>query len=204
MDKDRNKGRRPRTNRRDKTTVVDNTIPRAWERDPILVVDPEPLNYVVPITPTDESVSVKSATPEIILLDDGNLPIEIMTDLIFEDIGGQELIDISRNDLINGETTSYQLIKNLSLLQQQYNPNNILGLQQTSDKYFENFPIKLNLRAESTNIYRDPNTGNIVIELNDLSSDEEVEVQIATSGIIDEVDLIWLLTKARALLGNTC
>ena len=192
----RNRGGRPGDKPREDNTeetkvVIDSpTVPRAWERNPIPVVDPEPITQIVPIVPADESISVKSATPEIILLDDGDLPIEIMTDLIFEDIGGHELIDISRNDLINGETLSYQLIKNLSLLQQQYNPNNIIGLQQTSNKYFDNFPIKLDLKASNTVIYRDSATGNIIIELTDIAEDEEVEVQIATNGIIDEVDLI--------------
>lgn len=193
MDKDDDKDKKKpinkrRAKRKQKDTV--GTVPKAWERDPILVVDPEPINQVIPVTPPSVTQSVKSATPEIILMDDEALPIEIMTDLIFEDIGGQELIDISRNDIINGETISYQLIKNLSLVQQQYNPNNILSLQQTSDKYFNNFPIKLNLRADSTVIYRNSSDRGIVIELTDIADDEEVEVQIATNGIIEEVDLI--------------
>jgi len=191
MDKDENSKKpinKRRAKRKEKNTS--GTVPRAWERDPILVVDPEPINQVIPVTPPSITQSIKSATPEIILIDDEALPIEIMTDLIFEDIGGQELIDISRNDIINGETISYQLIKNLSFIQQQYNPNNILSLQQTSDKYFNNFPIKLNLRADSTVIYRNSQTGGIIIELNDIAEDEEVEVQIATNGIIEEVDLI--------------
>jgi len=191
MDRDEEKKKpinKRRAKRKEKSTG--GTVPRAWERDPISVVDPEPINQVIPVTPPSVTQSVKSATPEIILMDDEALPIEIMTDLIFEDIGGQELIDISRNDIINGETIAYQLIKNLSLVQQQYNPNNILSLQQTSDKYFNNFPIKLNLRADSTVIYRNASDRGITIELTDIADDEEVEVQIATNGIIEEVDLI--------------
>ena len=74
-----------------------------------------------------DSSSVKPATPEIILFNDDAMPIEIMTDLIFEDIGGQELATISRHDIINGQKIIYNPIKNLSDLYLQYNPNNVLS-----------------------------------------------------------------------------
>ena len=46
---------------------------------------------------------VKPATPDIILFDNESVPIEVMTDLIFENIGGQELINIVRSDIVNGQ-----------------------------------------------------------------------------------------------------
>ena len=48
--------------------------------------------------------AVKIATPDLIIRDSETMSIEIMTDLIFEDIGGQELATISRHDLV---TVSY-------------------------------------------------------------------------------------------------
>ena len=102
-----------------------------------------------PQTPSSTSVSnsappnpVKTAPIDTVLFNDDSMSIEIMADLIFEDIGGHELINIARNDIINGQQVSYTPIKNLGLIQQKYNPNNILGLQATSEKYFANFPIK--------------------------------------------------------------
>ena len=61
-----------------------------------------------PITPSTVSKitikpQVKSATPDIVLFNDDTVPIETMTDLIFEKIGGQELINIARSDTINGQ-----------------------------------------------------------------------------------------------------
>ena len=92
-----------------------------------------------PQTPASNSVSnkmpvnpVKTAPIDTVLFNDDSLSIEIMADLIFEDIGGHELINIARNDIINGQQISYTPIKNLGLIQQKYNPNNILGLQATS------------------------------------------------------------------------
>ena len=107
-----------------------------------------------PQTPSSTSVSnkipaspVKTAPIDTVLFNDDSMSIEIMADLIFEDIGGHELINIARNDIINGQQISYTPIKNLGLIQQKYNPNNILGLQATSEKYFANFPISLKRRS---------------------------------------------------------
>ncbi len=149
-------------------------------------------------TPTASSASttqVKSATKDIIIFDDEAIPVALMADLIFEDIGGQELINIARRDTVNGQKISYQPIKNLSSIEQQYNPNNIVSLQSTSDKYFANFPIKLDDKIPETGggtggdyVYIDTVTGNLVVEAVNLESDEQIEIQIARSGTIYETD----------------
>jgi len=120
-----------------------------------------------------------------------------MTDLIFENIGGQELINIARNDTVNGQILSYQPIKNFTKIQQQYNPNNIVGLQNTSDKYFLNFPIKLETKLlgegdgagpDGAYVYIEEDTGDLIIELINLEPDEQLEVQISVSGTIYEAE----------------
>ena len=150
----------------------------------------------IPITPSTVSKitikpQVKSATPDIVLFNDDTVPIEVMSDLIFEDIGGQELLSISRSDTINGQEISYQPIKNLTAIQQQYNPNNILGLQTTSDKYFSNFSIKFDARIPSTgpNVYIEDVTGDLIIDVANMADDEQVEVEITVSGTIYEVTI---------------
>jgi len=119
-----------------------------------------------------------------------------MADLIFENIGGQELINITRSDIVNGQKISYQPIKNLSSIQQRYNPNNILSLQQTSDKYFAGFSIKLEDKIPNQgngingeNIYIEESTGDLIIEFININSDEQIELQITTDGTIYEADL---------------
>ena len=138
---------------------------------------------------------VKTAPIDTVLFDDESLPIEIMTDLIFENIGGHELINVARNDIVNGQQVSYQPIKNLSSIQQQYNPNNILSLQSTSDKYFANFSIKLENKIpdpgtgpNGKHVYLDDDTGNMIIEAINLESDEQIQVEITTSGTIYEAE----------------
>jgi hypothetical protein len=138
---------------------------------------------------------VKTATTDIILFDDQSTSVESMADLIFENIGGQELVNIARNDTINGQDISYQPIKNIKSLQQAYNPNNILGIQKTSDKYFAGFPISFDQKFPNNgsglngeNIYVDE-LGNLVIEAIGLNTDEQIEVQLSTSGTIYIVQL---------------
>ena len=155
----------------------------------------------VPLTPNilGLGVGMRSVEPvltapiDTILYNDDSLPIEIMTDLIFENIGGQELINIARNDTVNGQTIIYQPIKNLTTIQQQYNPNNIVSLQATSDKYFQNFSIKFDEKVPDdgtgpggAHVYIDPITGELVVEAINLKSDEQIEVEITISGTIYE------------------
>ena len=138
---------------------------------------------------------VKTATKDIILFDDGTVPIDLMADLIFEDIGGQELINIARRDTVNGQKVIYQPIKNLSSVEQQYNPNNLISLQSTSDKYFANFSIKLDDKIPQVGggpggdyVYIDTLTGNLIVEAVNLEIDEQIEIQVARSGTIYEAD----------------
>jgi hypothetical protein len=154
-----------------------------------------------PLTPSTIGIAVsgktvdpvKSAPIDTILYNNEALPIEIMTDLIFENIGGQELINIARNDTVNGQQIIYQPIKNLTAVQQQYNPNNIVSLQATSDKYFQNFSIKFDEKVPDegtglggSHVYIDPITGELVVEAINLNSDEQIEIEITISGTIYE------------------
>jgi hypothetical protein len=151
---------------------------------------------VAPVVQAPPTPPVKTAPIDTVLFNDDEVPIEVMSDLIFEDIGGHELINIARNDIINGQDISYQPIKNLTSLQQQYNPNNILSVQSTSDKYFSNFAIKLENKTPNvgngpfgSNVYIDPLTGNMIVDAINLETDEQIEIEITLSGTIYEADL---------------
>jgi hypothetical protein len=145
-------------------------------------------------TPEQKNKDVKSATTDIILFDDDSTPIEIMKDLIFENIGGQELINIVRSDVINGQNVIYQPIKNLTNLFFQYNPQNILALQDIDSNYFKKFPINFANRVpecgtgpDCSKVYIDAETGNLVINVVNLGPDEQVEVSIVADGeVLDD------------------
>ena len=160
-----------------------------------LKVSPTPPTPTLPVTVSPPPPPIKTATLDIILFDEESVPTDGMFDQIFENIGGQELISITRSDIINGQKISYQPIKNLSAIQQRYNPNNILSLQQTADKFFAGFSIKLEDKIPETgngtngeNVYINA-TGDLIIELINVNPDEQVETQISLSGTIYEADL---------------
>lgn len=177
------------------------------EKKKIIVVQPPSYPPVSPTPPTPALVNipvsvmpvvqpVKTAPIDTVLFNEDDVPIQVMQDLIFENIGGQELISIARNDTINGQNIIYQPIKNLTAIQQEYNPNNIVALQDTSDKYFQNFSIKIENKVPTEptgpngeHVYIDIETGSLVIEAVNLASDEQIEVEITTSGTIYEAEL---------------
>ena len=156
-----------------------------------------------------DNTSVKIATPDLIIFGDELLSIETMTDLIFEDIGGYELATISRHDLVNGQKVNYSPIKNLTDLYLQYNPNNILSIQ-SSDSYFKSLsfsifdrlpecgtgydfgpPVDNPNEEDKTKwiktpnckaVYIDPITGDLVINLINTRKEEQLEVQVLSSG----------------------
>jgi hypothetical protein len=168
----------------------------------------QPQVSATPVTATSLSSAsttlsnpVKSATPDIVIFNDAEIETnaEAMVDLLFENIGGQELLTISRYDTVNGQSVLYQPIKNLNIIQEEYNPNNILRLQKTSDKIFGNYPISLDPTVPDEpsddappgtfeNIYLDDD-GNVVIELTNLVGNEQVEVEVAIDGTIYNIDL---------------
>lgn len=158
-----------------------------------MAVDPIPLSSTVN-NPTVNvtSNSIKTAPIDTILFDDDTVSIETLTGILFEDIGGQEIINIVRNDIVNGQNVSYNPIKNLTTIQQQYNPNNILSLYATSDKYFSNFSIKFETKVLEQGQGSGPNgeyiyinnDGDLIIEVKNLEPDEQIEVEIGLGGTI--------------------
>ena len=158
---------------------------------------PPPTPPKPPAPPPPPPPPPKTAPIDTVLIDQEAVDIEIMQDLIWEDIGGHELINIARNDIVNGQTVSYQPIKNLTTINQQYNPNNIVSLQNTSDKYFANFSIKLETKTleegegsgpDGAYVYIEDATGDLIVELINLEPDEQIEVQISLSGTIYEAE----------------
>jgi hypothetical protein len=156
---------------------------------------------VSPIPPVPSTIKpklsdqVKSSTPQYILPEEESVNEQQILDLLFENISAQELITIARNNNINGQKFYYNPIKNLVDIQSQFNPNNILKLQDTSEEYFKKYPIRLDDKIPNEgngpngeSIYFDSN-GNLVIETINNVSDEQVEIQIALGGTIYEAVL---------------
>ena len=140
------------------------------------------------INPNDFSVTsikyVKPATADI-MLDSEALPIELMTNLIFENIGGQELINIARTDTLNGQKILYNPISNISDVALRFNPMNLVPVSDSSEKIFKLFSILLESRVPAFSVAApitiNATTGDLEINLVNVKDDEQVDVQIITS-----------------------
>lgn len=137
----------------------------------------------------DPKEAIKVASPSLLQLSNPPLSKEAMVEIGFQDIGGHELINISRSDAINGQDIIYSIVKNLKNVLLEYNSNNIIKLQGTSDNYFKNFPIRLEqkLPKDGTGpnkeiVYIEESTGNLIINLVNLEKGEQVDIEIINQG----------------------
>jgi hypothetical protein len=132
--------------------------------------------------------SVKPASPDLILFDDAAIPLEFITDLLFEQVGGKEIINIVRNDILNGQNISYNLIKNSSELAQTYSPNNIFRVPGTMAEFFENFSIKFGLYVlENQNPASLNEAGDleILISASALQKNDLTEIEVLIAGTLE-------------------
>jgi hypothetical protein len=151
-----------------------------------------------PPEPPDPPIfkAVKAAPIDTVLFVDEKFSQEFITDLLFEDVAGQELLSIARDDTVNGQEVIYQPIKNLGILRDIYDINNLLKLQETSDRFFANFLINLFQKIpivgngpNGKNYYFDEDLGDIIIDFVNMRDDEQVEIQISNAGIIEQVGI---------------
>lgn len=132
-----------------------------------------------------QTVKIPSA-PEVQFLDADIDPPIIQFKLVFEDIGGHEILNVSRHDLINGQNISYQPIRNASLIATQFSSQNLIELGQTSNEIFSGFKIQLEDYLPNVGngqngeyVYLDDD-GNVIIEVVNIL-DEEVEIQLVSN-----------------------
>lgn len=150
---------------------------------------PPPARPVNPWTTTSDYVApegVKQADPDTVLFNQDAVSPEALLELQYEDLGGIELINISREDLIDGQDVSYSPIKNLASVRRRYNPNNIIPLSDSANSFFKNFGIDLVVRGPNVPYFDD--NGDLVIEVEELKDGEIIDVEIDSSGTINEVE----------------
>lgn len=129
------------------------------------------------------SLSSKPARPDIIIESPSSVPIEIMTDLLFEDIGGEEILSSSRHDLVNGSRQDYQQIANLGRVAREYSSLSIIPIQGTAPEIFSEYQIQLfdYLEDGEHNVSVDENYG-ILIQISDkIGRAYQLEVEILPS-----------------------
>lgn len=146
-----------------------------------------------PTNTSSSTPNVKAATPDLILFKEADIPVEQIADLVFQDIGGQEILSVARNDIVNGQKVLYNPIKNLSTIALTYNPQTIFTFDAGSKAYFSNFAIKLEDytpeigEGTGTNgdiVYVDYETGNLVVNVINMSDNEDVDIQVLSDAVL--------------------
>lgn len=131
-----------------------------------------------------ESSGVKAARPDIVEVEQ-SIDVDLLNTIVFERLGAQELIGITRHDLINGQQIDYRPLRQLSRLS---TPAAWFSLQGTSGQTFANFTIKLEDKIPySIDSPVALINNEIIVSVVNLEPDEQVEVQIIAYGeILDD------------------
>jgi hypothetical protein len=130
---------------------------------------------------------IKQAQPDIVLDPEINTSGDYIVERFFEELGGTELINLSRHDLIDGIDVVYNPIANLSSLRKRYNPNNVIALDFLSDNEFSRASIDFFSRGPKEPYF--DNDGNLIIEVDIIRSEENIEAEISLSGTINRIEL---------------
>lgn len=137
--------------------------------------------------------------PDLYDIERGNdsIPESVMEYLLFEQVGGQELLSISRSDTLDGTNPSYSIISNLVDLKFQYAPSNIISLPNSLPDIFKKYSIVLEnyvpevsvAQGDSPNAYIDEDLANsLVLEFKNIQPNQQIELQIMGSGESAEID----------------
>jgi hypothetical protein len=123
---------------------------------------------------------------------------ETIVNLLFENIGAVELTKFVRHDTVDGINPYYDIISNLSEVKRRFDPSRLISIQKPDSSNFDIYSIKLQdkipddeyLSNNNINdyVYFDNTTGDLVIEVINMSESEIVEVQIDTSGTIYRIE----------------
>lgn len=139
---------------------------------------------------------VKVATSNLFITDERMDKTDQIADAIIEDIGGQEIINISRTDLLNGQNVTYNVIENLASTQRAFDPNELVKLQATSTQFFNSFSLDLNVFTPNYGtgdsgqiVYVDPDTGNIIINTVNVVSNLVLEVDFVSYSDISSTEV---------------
>jgi hypothetical protein len=125
---------------------------------------------------------------------------ETITNLLFENIGANELTKFVRHDTVEGINPYYDIISNLSDIKRRFDPASLISLQKSNLSNFDIFPIKLQDRIPDEKYLEDSNlseyvffddNGDLIIEVVNMADSEIVEVQIDTSGTIYEIEELY-------------
>ncbi len=129
----------------------------------------------------NQKSQVKVSNVNVVNLAYGQTPVEQMEKLYFQDVGGTEILSVARHDTVGGEPVIHSPVENLQDLSIQFNSLNIL-MSTKLNTLFAGFGIDINEKIDrnATTVSVEEDTGNMVIEVQDVNKDEYVQIQVAS------------------------
>jgi len=148
---------------------------------------PTPPNPWITTSTYQAPRGIKQAQPDIVLDPEIDTTGDYIVERFFEELGGQELINLSRHDLIDGINVVYNPIANLSRLRQRFNPNNIIESDFLSQNEARNATIDIISRGMYEPVFDDQ--GRLVVEIDIMRPEENIEVQVSISETLTRIEL---------------
>lgn len=143
------------------------------------------------------SNAVKIAGPQYVeFREDSGEDQDFLKILFFENINGVALLSLVNGASLETTNIQYQPILNMAETKNALDPKTLLALQDTLDKYFLQFPIKLPRTIPTVgngpngeHVYLDLITGNLTIDVINLGLAENIEIQTLQNGTIYSTNL---------------
>ena len=148
---------------------------------------PTPPNPWITTSTYQAPRGIKQAQPDIVIDPEIDTTGDYIVERFFEELGGQELINLSRHDLIDGINVVYNPIANLSRLRQRFNPNNIIESDFLSQNESRNATIEIISRGMYEPVF--DNQGRLVVEIDIIRPEENIEVQVSISETLTRIEL---------------
>ena len=158
---------------------------------------PAPAPRTVSYTPPPPPPPVKIPNRDVLNFSREEFSTSAITNLLFEQIGSTEIVNIARRDTIEGQNPYYSLISNLASIKREFDPTRLITKQKAVNANFAIYGIDLNNkipdqeyldRNNITSFFYIASNGDLVIELDNLEDDEIIDFEIANSGTINLVD----------------
>lgn len=143
--------------------------------------------------PSEPERVVKVPERDVVDYTTQGLNAQVISNLLFENIGANELIKFERHDTVEGTNERYQIISNLSDINRKFDPASLTSRQKPNTSYFDRFNIRLQSRIPDANYLAErgltdfvyiASNGDLVIELDNFGLDEVVELEIDSGGTI--------------------
>jgi len=124
----------------------------------------------------------------------------LIVSVLFEQLSSLELVKFTKSDTIDGINPQYSVISNIAEIKSKLDPSYLVSKQRPDVTIDNGFSIRLTDKIPSIDYLFDNNipnyvyfdatigdNGSLIIELDNIDTDEIVEVEIDTSGTIEEV-----------------